>query len=139
MAEVLTVSAGESHYPTVHRMFFSRQPLKEQDLNLVLPLLNMNCSEIILSEQDMVSLKKENLIPQEILNQLENQVVPKRFYSFKENLIRSIAELSGEKKKIPIYISILRDKALKYRYNKVSKKLDDTVRQLLISQGYYKD
>lgn len=99
----------------------------------------MNCSEIILSEQDMVSLKKENLIPQEILNQLENQVVPKRFYSFKENLIRSIAELSGEKKKIPIYISILRDKALKYRYNKVSKKLDDTVRQLLISQGYYKD
>lgn len=139
MSEVLTVSAGESHYPTVHRMFFSREQLKKQDLKLILPMLSMNCSDIILSESDMAALKKEMLIPQEILNQLEKQVTPKSFYVFKENLFRSIVELSGEKKKIPMYISILRDKALKYRYNKVGKKLDDTIRQLLIAQGYYKD
>ncbi len=139
MAEVLTVSAGESHYPTVHRMFFSRQQLKEEDLKLILPMLNMNCSDIILSEEDMESLEKEELIPQEILEQLKKQITPKSVYEFKENLIRSITELVDDKKKIPEYISVIRDKALKNRYNKVSKKLDDTVRQLLISRGYYKD
>lgn len=139
MAEVLTVSAGESHYPTVHRMFFSRQQLKEEDLRLILPMLNMNCSDIILSEEDMESLEREELIPPEILDQLKKQITPKKVYVFKENLIRSIAELADDKKKIPVYISAIRDKSLKNRYNKVSKKLDDTVRQLLISRGYYKD
>lgn len=140
MAEVLTVSAGESNYPTVHRMFFSRQEILEEDLKLVLPMLNLNCSEILISEKEIEDLKKEESIPTNVLEQLCNRVESKQFYLLTENVFRSILELNlpkSEKKNIPKYISLLRDKALHYRYNKVSKKLDDNIRKMLISKDYY--
>lgn len=140
MAEVLTVSAGESNYPTVHRMFFTREEIREEDLKLVLPMINLNCSEILISEQNLEELKKEEAIPINVLEQLSDRFTTEQFYVLKENNFRSILELSlpkSKKKNIPQYISILREKALTYRYNKVSKKLDDNIRQMLMSKGYY--
>ncbi len=140
MAEVLTVSAGESNYPTVHRMFFSREEISEEDLKLVVPMINLNCSEILISEQDLELLKKEEKIPSNILEQLSSKVECKQYYVLTENIFRSILELNlpkSKKKSIPQYISLLREKSLQYRYNKVSKKLDDNIRKMLLSMGYY--
>lgn len=140
MAETLTVSAGESNYPTVHRLFFSREEIKDKDLDLLKPMLHLNTSEIILSEDSINILKEEDKIPSVILNHITQKVENQQFYIFKEDLFTSILKNyldSNQKNKIPQYVSLIREKSVMNRYNKVSGKLDDTVRNLLLDLGYY--
>ena len=141
MAEVLTVSAGESHYPTVHRLFFSRDKIAPEHLEMIMPLLRLNSSDIIINRERMDVLKQKGNIPKDIIEQLEKECRPQEFYIFKENYFRSVLELrlpKIERKKIKEYIAKVREQSFSYKFNKVSKKLDDNIRQLLMTLGYYK-
>ena len=106
-----------------------------------MPLLRLNSSDIIINREGMDVLKQKGNIPKDIIEQLEKECRPQEFYIFKENYFRSVLELrlpKIERKKIKEYIAKVREQSFSYKFNKVSKKLDDNIRQLLMTLGYYK-
>lgn len=58
-------------------------------------------------------------------------------YVLKEDLIKTTAMLYLTGAQVQIFIAELRKYSYTVRYNKVSKKLDDNVRKMLIGLGYY--
>lgn len=174
MAEALTTSSGgDSTYPTVHRMFFSREALNEDSLTLICPHLLLNNSVITIEYSELwkvarMSDEYENVIrhivaissacdfripplnsesanpigyfyipdPEEMS---DRKTMRPAMYIFKEDLARSTAEIFLSKEKIHVFISHLRSHAYAFRYNKVSKKLDENVRKLLKGVGYFSE
>lgn len=67
----------------------------------------------------------------------EDKSIRRIMYTLKEDLVRDTASLFLSKKNIYAFISQLRSHSYAFRYNKVSKKLDDNVRKLLLYRGYY--
>ncbi|MCI8494920.1 MAG: hypothetical protein HFI74_04475 [Lachnospiraceae bacterium] len=140
MAEVLTISAGESHYPTIHRMFFSREAIADKDLPLILPHLFLNSSNILIKESLLNELQEKKLIPSAVFTQLTQTCTPEPFYLFQEDYVHSLLKHTlskNDKKQIQTCLSFLKKYSLSYHYNKVSKKVDHNIRQLLLSLGYF--
>lgn len=140
MAEVLTVCAGESSYPTVHRLFFSREEISSEHQQIIMPLLKLNSSDIMISQEAMEKLQEQKCFPTGILEDLMKQYKPQTFYTFREDDFKSIVRAHLSKTEwsyIREYIAKMREKSFSYKFNKVSKKLDDNIRNLLISLGYY--
>lgn len=173
MVEVLTTSAGgDSSFPTLHRMFISRLPIKQEDLSSLLPHLYLNNSKITIEENELIKLAHKSdeyknivktlisltpidaaekdifftrletlmedsafLIPEEQINKIKP--IRQIMYVFKEDLARNTAGLYLPKNQIHLFISNLRMHSYKVRYNKVSNKLDENVRKMLIQLGYY--
>lgn len=140
LSEVLTVSAGESHCPTVHRMFFSRQALSDEDLSLLLPHLHLSGSDIIIAEKDLLQMQELSLIPNPALSQLIQSSNPIPFYSFKEDYVFRLLEHylpeSGQTD-ILIYLSLIRERAVSQQFNRINRHADRNVRNLLLALGYY--
>ena len=139
IAEVLTTSSGEDRYPTTHRMLISREKIKSSDLSLILPHLKQNSSDVFITEQDLKSLspksESDDCVVAEILR---NTDAAKMVYILKENHIRSRSEIKGmSDSDILTLITQIRSLSLADRYNKVSRKLDENVRNLLITKGYF--
>lgn len=140
MSEVLTVSAGEGHYPTVHRMFFSRQALSEEHLPLLLPHLNLNSSDIIIAEKDLIQMQKVATIPNSALSQLIQSSKPMPFYSFKEDYVFRLLEHylpESEQSDIQVYLSLIREQAISPHFNRINRQTDRNIRSLLLTLGYY--
>lgn len=74
-------------------------------------------------------------------NQKNNEKVAssvrKVMYLLKEDLVRDAANLCLSKQQTQIFVSTLRSHSYAFRFNKVSKKLDDNIRKMLIGLGYY--
>lgn len=75
------------------------------------------------------------LCPQEDVD--ETMSVRQIMYALKEDLVRNTARLYLPGGQVQIFISLMRKYSNASRYNKVSKKLDDNVRKMLIGLGYY--
>lgn len=146
LASVITNSAGESHVPTVHRAFISREPIPDDHLNLLLPHLHLNSSNIIIRKEDL-----DNLLPvleaqgpedsdryTKLLENLTGLSAPEPVYFFKEDYVRSSArQILSSKKDALIFLSHFRNASVQTRYNKVSNKADECVHNLLLSLGHY--
>lgn len=146
MASVITNSAGETHVPTVHRAFISREALPDEHLNLLLPFLHLNSSNIIIKQADMEQLlpvleaqnQDKPLRYRKLLDLLTSQVDPEPVYFFKEDYVRSNAlQILNSKKDALIFMSMFRDASYKTRYNKVSNKADECIHNLLLSLGHF--
>ena len=169
MVEVLTTSAGgDSSFPTAHRMFISRSPIKKEHIPFVLPHLHLNNSLITIDEEGLIKVARisdqykeiikkiitlifgDNTEQLEILqkidvietqNQKDNEEVVSSvrrvMYLIKEDLVRNTANLCLSKQQAQIFVSTLRSCSYAFRFNKVSKKLDDNIRKMLIGLGYY--
>lgn len=70
-------------------------------------------------------------------NENSTSSVRRTMYLFKEDLVRNTANLFLCKQQVQLFISKLRSYSYAYRYNKVSKKLDDNIRKMLLGLGYY--
>lgn len=139
MAEVLTTGAGERHFPTIHRMLLSRLPIKEKTLQHLYPHLYLNNSKITIEERALKELKNLSEPYKAIIDHLLLNISPIPTYHLRENFVLSTAEQFLPKKETHLFVSTMREKSYKIRYNKVSNKLDEIVHNLLISEGYYND
>lgn len=139
MAETLTASAGgEDKAPTIHRMLISRAQISDQDMFSLLPLLNLNNSQIIISEHVLQSLAQNNPAYKEIINHIIGLPGTKleSYYHIRENILRSAIYGNKDISLISVILS-LREQAVSSRYNKVSKKADELLRSLLLHEGYF--
>ena len=140
MAEVLTTSAGERHFPTIHRMLLSRTPIKEEHIPHIIPHLYLNSSNISINKDEIQKLAEHSLQYQNLIEHLLHNVTPVEAYNLKEDYVLSNAsQFLSSKEETRLFLSELRNASHKMRYNKVSNKLDETVRELLLSLGYYKN
>lgn len=139
MAEVITNGAGEGHPPTIHRMLISRDSIADKHLPLVTPHLYLNSSDILIRKDRIEMLKDESEAYQKLIDHLLHMVEPIEVYSLKEDYVRSNATQFLSKPETRVFLSKIRDHSSKVRYNKVSKKADESVRNLLISLGYFQE
>lgn len=169
MVEVLTTSAGgDSSFPTAHRMFISRAPIKNEHIPFILSHLHLNNSVITIEEEGLIKVARisdqykeiikkiitlifddkteqleflQKIDEIEVQNQRDNEEVVSSvrrvMYLIKEDLVRNTANLCLSKQQTQIFVSTLRSYSYAFRFNKVSKKLDDNIRKMLIGLGYY--
>lgn len=139
MAEVITNGAGERHFPTIHRMLLSRTEISKEHLRLLMPHLHLNSSDIRISKDNLDKLQTESEHYNDLLEHLIHRIKPIEIYAFKEDYVNSTAKQFLSKEETRIFLSRIRERSYKVRYNKVSNKLDETVHELLLSLGYYAD
>lgn len=142
MAEVLTVSAGESHYPTVQRMFISREEIQQKDLYLILPMLKLNCEEIIISKTNLEQLVKDFQLSQNFTDSIEEISTKEEYYILQEKKLKDRLEEfilhNDNSHNIFEYLIAVRERSIGYRYNKASRTVDNSLRDILLNKGYYK-
>ena len=139
MTEVITNSAGERHFPTIHRMLLSRIPIKEEHLPYLIPHLHLNSNNIHIKKEEIEKMKAESETYKTLIEHLLYQINSVEIFDLKEDYIISNAKQFLSKDETRFFLSTIRDKAYKVRYNKVSNKLDETIYELLLSLGYYND
>lgn len=140
MAEVLSTSSvgkGKERYPTVLRMFLSRQKIKDEDLRMLAPHLWLNYSEIAVSERGLLDLKELSYDYAEIVDKLFDTAPSENMYMIKEKDVITTAKNYLDEADTLKFLTELRLQSYAYRYNKVSDTVETTIRNLLVSLGYY--
>lgn len=127
----LTTSSGENRRPTLHRMIISKYEFDLQDdnpdLHFLKGQLKLNDSKIMISKASLEELKryalKNNLEEfQDFFSSFETLSTSEEYYIIDENkLLDSTISIST---KIQC-ISLLREKSISNRYNKISTKSDE--------------
>lgn len=140
LAEVLTSSsANEDRQPTVLRMLLSREEIKKDDLEEVAPSFALNYSNIAITDTALLEAAKKFRIEQEIRETLSSRKTLEPIFLYKEKELETLlSSYLKNKEQVSQFLMCLRGLSLAYHYNKVSKKADDDVRDILISKGYYK-
>lgn len=140
IAEVLSSSsATEDRRPTTLRMLLTRDPIKDSDLKIVAPALSLNYSTIAINRDNLIKIGGISDIYKRIVESLINSTPPIPVYLWKEDDIFNLAfEYLKKKEEALEFIMLLRADSYAYRYNKVGKKADDAVRNILLSKGYFK-
>lgn len=127
----LTTSSGENRRPTLHRMIISKYDFDMQDdspdLHFLKGQLKLNDSKIIISKTALEDLKryalKNNLEEfQTFFSSFETLSLPDEYYVIDENkLLDSTISISTKVQ----CISLLREKSISNKYNKISTKSDE--------------
>lgn len=140
LAEVLSSSsAAEDRRPTVLRMLLSREEINDADLKVVAPSFLLNYSTIVVSKENLQKMSEISELYRKIVDALFTNNEPVPVYFYKEDDISNLASRHLKKKEAVLeFLMQLRSVSYAYRYNKVSLKADDAVRQILLSRGYYK-
>lgn len=142
MASVLSTSSagsGRERYPTVLRMFLSREEIRTEDLKFLAPHLWLNYSQITISEEGLLALKDISSDYSGIVEDLFNKADQEYMFLFKEKDVVSLAKNYLDNTEVNRFLTELRLQSYAYRYNKVSDTVETSVRDLLISLGYYKN
>lgn len=139
MAVAITNGAGERHFPTVHRMLLSRERIQKEDLLYVTPHLHLNSSDIILPKEELEKLAAESDDYKNLIEHLTRSAESVEIYYFKEDYVISNAKQFLPKDKALLFLYTVRNSSYKMRYNKVSNKADEIVREQLLAMGYYSD
>lgn len=142
VAIAMTTSAGsDDRNPVIHRMLLSREPINNEDIMDMISLLSLNSAEITISQENWTEVTSNNNEFQKAADLLRIGYELKEVscYQIRENTIRHIfkdAPQLEDVSSIP-FIVALRSKSISYRYNKVSRKVDTTVRDFLKKRGYF--
>ena len=140
IAEVLSSSSISEHRrPTVLRMFLSKEPVKASDLKVISPALFLNYSTIVIDKENLCKIGGASEEYEKIIADLLATNNSQEVYFCKEKEIFSIAQRHLENKEVALeFLMQFRSLSFSNRYNKVSPKADDAVRDILCSRGYYK-
>ena len=140
IAEVLsTSSASETRRPTTHRMLLSREELRNEDLQAILPALELNYSTIAVVKENMKLLCERSEVYREIVNKIMSEFQENEIYFLTESDVRNIAKKCLKSSaEVNEFIMQLRKMAYSYRYNKIGNKADEMPRDILLARGYYK-
>ena len=140
IAEVLSASlATENRRPTTHRMLLSREEIKDKDLQIILPALELNYSTLTVVKDRLESVGEISDDYQKIVNKIISESEKKETYFLAESDVKNIAKKYMKTSiEIKEFIMQVRKVAYSYRYNKIGNKADTIVRDILLSKGYYK-
>lgn len=138
LAELLsTSSATKERYPTVLRIFLSKEKIKTEHIPLLAPHLWLNYSKIAITESNLSELiencEQYKRIGEEIVKRADSDNV----LFIKEKDATAIARNHLDKEEALKFITDLRSKSYAYHYNKVSDTANDNIHDLLVSLGYY--
>lgn len=139
LAEVLSVSSTpDKRYPVVHRMFLTREPLKDKDISLITPQLQLNYSDILIDEDNLSVIAKHSDTYARIIQKIrEMNGTPVYRLKEKDDVLPL---LKGEinSKERSLFINELRAHSIAYRFNKISPTADKNIQELLEGRGYFK-
>lgn len=141
IAEVLSSSsAAEDRRPTVLRMLLSREEINDEDLELISPAFSLNYSTIAVNENDLLKVAEQSSIYKDIVDRLLKEKEPNRTFFYREDDVYNLAlkYLNNSKEETLEFLMRIRKYDSSNRYNKVSQKADDAVRNILLAKGYYK-
>ena len=133
MAAVLTISAGGTNVPTFHRMLISRKKIAENDMKLIKGYLYLNWSRLMIDLDKLDEILTELDISQEIKRKIHDNSVVMNVCEISERYLRSL-----QKKDIYPYTHTelsarIRERSISLKYNKISKRLDDHIVEILES------
>lgn len=139
LCEALTVSAGgDSHNPTVHRLFFSREEIKPAHYEKLFSMIKLTSSRIILSKKNLDKLIKKKLLTQNIADAIIRKYPLQETIMGKESgILEAIEEQESDKTMHLQYLANVLNYSQNEKYNKTSSAADNNIRQLLIDLGYY--
>lgn len=132
MANAITMSSGSNRRPTMHRMCLSDLPIPDQLMTYIKGQLLLNDSEILISERGLEKFKQDPLVPEKFISLLHHALQNESYYSITE------AKLTGSdfhEDELAKLISLLRTYSEAPRYNKISRKTDDFLYDLLKNNG----
>ena len=140
IAEVLSASsATENRRPTTHRMLLSREEIKDKDLQIILPALELNYSTITVVKERLESVGEISDDYRKIVDKIIRESEKKETYFLAESDVKNIAKKYMKTSiEVKEFIMQVRKVAYSYRYNKIGNKADTIVRDILLSKGYYK-
>lgn len=128
MAIAVTTASGSNRRPTAHRMVISRSPITDNVKESVKGQLLMNTADIYLSKQQLKSLLNSPELPDSFKDLLKKYSSKCECYCFPEALLYD--ESLTEKEQLNC-ISYIRANSKTPRYNKISRKTDETLYTLL--------
>lgn len=124
MALAITSSAGTPRLPTVHRLYFTRMELSEEELTKLRGQLLMNSSSIIVSRENLKNFIKETKLPVFFRNTLENILEQENYIKINETALFENATSHPTTEEIEALFQ-LRNISEEVRYNKISSRTDE--------------
>lgn len=138
LAELLsTSSATKERYPTVLRVFLSKEQIKAEHIPLLAPHLWLNYSKIAITQSNLTELIENHEQYKRIGEEIVERADSDNVFFIKEKDVSSIARNQLDKEETIQFITRLRSKSYAYHYNKVSDTANDNIHDLLASLGYY--
>lgn len=140
MAEALSSSSATiDRYPTALRMFLSREEIQPEHISFITPHLKVNFSRISICGTELSSIQAELPEYGAIISEMCEKVQSASMYNFKEENIFSIAKSCVGEERAVDFITLLRNRSDSFHYTKVGDTVNNTIRVLLKSIGYYKE
>lgn len=129
MASAITTSSGSNRRPTTHRICITRDPIPHDKIPYIKGQLLLNDADILISQTDYNKLIASKNLPESFRTLLMDAASKEHYRLIKENqLIDSTLFSEHENAK---FISQVRLKSIASKYNKISKRTDDSLFAIL--------
>lgn len=128
MAAVCTVSAGSDPFPTMHRMLISRKPISDNMMEVIRGNLLLNTSRIVIREEVLTGLVQQHIISENVLEIFNKCGEKYTCFEMEERVLRGLKREVISPTKL---IAGIRAESNGFKYNKISKKLDENVLEFL--------
>lgn len=128
MADAVTTSAGSNKRATVHRICISDEALSQDVLPYVKGQLLLNDAEILISNKKLDAFKKDDRISPEFVSLVTAAIQNEHYYSITEAKLTGNGILESDLIRM---ISLLRLYSAAPKYNKISRKTDEALYNLL--------
>ena len=129
MANAITTSSGSNRRPTTHRACIVRGKIPSEALPAIKGQLLLNDADMLISHTELGNLIDSIEIPESFKTLLKNATSKEYYRLVKENLLID-SSLFDEHENTRL-ISLVRSKSTAPRYNKISKRTDDSLFSLL--------
>ena len=134
-----SASATSERYPTALRIFLSKEEIKPEHIPLLASHLKVNFQDISIKDSELSVIQSELPEYSTVIDAIRKKVSADSMYCFKEDIAISAASDALKGAEIDRFIALLRSRSEAYHYIKVGRKVNDTVRELLKSLGYYNE
>ena len=146
LALAMTVCAGDTRLPTVHRLILSRKEIPNDCLEQIQGQLNLNSSNILISEENLKMLVNTKQLNSSIVSRFAVQENdgriktfcyshPVRYFEFDEGSIRTAKDIDKDIRSSTV--NLLRKFAVSPLYCKLSDKCNYFIRETLVRYGIY--
>lgn len=136
---LLNATGSEHHPPAMQRLFLSRTEIREEDLKLLIPHLNLNSGMLRISLDKLDALRESGEQYAAPINDLLLTNHPQDYLFLDENDILGTARRHLDKPEALRLLSLLRSLSECDPLHKVGRRVDEHTHKLLRSMGYYRD
>lgn len=129
MASAFTTSSGSNRRPTMHRACLINGCYDQSLLPYIKGQLLLNNAEIIISQSELNNLYNDSRIPSDFKELLTKATSKEKYCLVKENQL--IDSHTFNEKEHAMLISHLRSKSIAPKHNKISKRTDEMLFEIL--------